>query len=41
VRPVRLDCPATFRAGSELAAEPHVSFTLQTTAYGQPIWIPD
>src|ERR1051326_4654805 len=29
------------RAGWELAAEPRVSFTQQTTAYGKPIWIPD
>ena len=29
------------RAGWELAAEPHVSFTQQTSAQGKPIWIPD
>ncbi len=29
------------RAGWELAAQPHVSFTQQTSAHGKPIWIPD
>jgi transcriptional regulator with XRE-family HTH domain len=29
------------RAGWELTAQPHVSFTQQTSAYGKPIWIPD
>jgi transcriptional regulator with XRE-family HTH domain len=29
------------RAGWELTAEPHVSFTQQMTAYGKPAWIPD
>ena len=29
------------RAGWDLAAEPHVSFTRQTAAYGKPTWIPD
>jgi transcriptional regulator with XRE-family HTH domain len=29
------------RAGWDLAAQPHVSFTQQTTAHGKPIWIPD
>jgi transcriptional regulator with XRE-family HTH domain len=29
------------RAGWELAAQPHVSFTRQTSAHGKPIWIPD
>jgi hypothetical protein len=29
------------RAGWELAAQPHVSFTQQTSAYGKPIWVPD
>jgi transcriptional regulator with XRE-family HTH domain len=29
------------RAGWDLAAEPHVSFTQQTSAHGKPTWIPD
>jgi transcriptional regulator with XRE-family HTH domain len=29
------------RAGWELAAQPHVSFTQQTSARGKPTWIPD
>ena len=29
------------QAGWELAAQPHVSFTQQTTARGKPVWIPD
>lgn len=29
------------RAGWELAAQPHVSFTQQTSAQGKPIWVPD
>jgi transcriptional regulator with XRE-family HTH domain len=29
------------RAGWELAAQPHISFTQQTTAYQKPVWIPD
>jgi transcriptional regulator with XRE-family HTH domain len=29
------------RAGWELTAEPHVSFTQQTTVHGKPAWIPD
>jgi transcriptional regulator with XRE-family HTH domain len=29
------------RAGWELAAQPHVSFTQQTSAHGKPIWVPD
>ena len=29
------------RAGWKLAAQPRVSFTQQTTAYGKPTWIPD
>ena len=29
------------RAGWDLAAQPHVSFTQQTSAQGKPIWIPD
>ncbi len=29
------------RAGWELTAERHVSFTQQATAYGKPTWIPD
>jgi transcriptional regulator with XRE-family HTH domain len=29
------------RAGWELAAQPHVSFTQRTPARGKPIWIPD
>jgi transcriptional regulator with XRE-family HTH domain len=29
------------RAGWELAAQPHVSFTQQMSALGKPIWIPD
>jgi len=29
------------RAGWELAAQPHVSFTQQMSARGKPIWIPD
>jgi transcriptional regulator with XRE-family HTH domain len=29
------------QAGWELTAEPHVSFTQQTSAQGKPIWIPD
>jgi transcriptional regulator with XRE-family HTH domain len=29
------------RAGWDLAAQPHVSFTQQTSAHGKPIWVPD
>ena len=29
------------RAGWDLAAQPHVSFTQQTSARGKPTWIPD
>ena len=29
------------RAGWELAAQPHVSFTQQMSARGKPIWVPD
>jgi hypothetical protein len=29
------------QAGWELAAQPHVSFTRQTSARGKPTWIPD
>jgi transcriptional regulator with XRE-family HTH domain len=29
------------RAGWELAAQPHVSFSQQTSAHGKPIWVPD
>lgn len=29
------------RAGWDLAAQPHVSFTKQTSAHGKPTWIPD
>ena len=29
------------RAGWDLTAEPHVSFTQQTSARGKPTWIPD
>jgi transcriptional regulator with XRE-family HTH domain len=29
------------RAGWELAAQPRVSFTQQTSAHGKPIWVPD
>src|ERR1700729_822539 len=28
------------QAGWELAAQPHVSFTEQTSTHGRPIWIP-
>jgi len=28
------------RAGWELDAQPHVSFTRQTTAHGKPVWVP-
>jgi transcriptional regulator with XRE-family HTH domain len=29
------------QAGWELSAQPHVSFTQQTSAHGKPIWVPD
>jgi len=29
------------RAGWELAAQPRVTFTQQTSAHGKPIWVPD
>jgi transcriptional regulator with XRE-family HTH domain len=29
------------QAGWDLAAQPHVSFTQQTSAHGKPTWIPD
>jgi transcriptional regulator with XRE-family HTH domain len=29
------------QAGWDLTAEPHVSFTQQTSAHGKPAWIPD
>jgi transcriptional regulator with XRE-family HTH domain len=29
------------QAGWDLAAQPHVSFTQQTSAHGKPAWIPD
>jgi transcriptional regulator with XRE-family HTH domain len=29
------------RAGWELDAQPHVSFTRQTSVYGKPVWVPD
>ncbi len=29
------------RAGWELAAQPHLSFTQHTSAYGKPTWVPD
>src|ERR1700759_1033194 len=29
------------RAGWDLAAQPHVSFTQQTSARGKPTWVPD
>lgn len=28
-------------AGWELAAQPHTSFTQQSSAYGKPVWVPD
>jgi transcriptional regulator with XRE-family HTH domain len=29
------------QAGWDLAAQPHVSFTQQTSEYGKPTWVPD